>query len=64
MILTLLIYPRCEVEAKRDMVKRHELRHDRHKVLFMTDYMVFSPIGEGSEKFHSLIVDAGSTSQK
>jgi len=32
-----------EVEAKRDEVTRHELRHDRHTVSLLTDHLVFSP---------------------
>ena len=32
-----------EVVAKRDKVTRHELRHDRHTVSLLTDYLVFSP---------------------
>jgi REP element-mobilizing transposase RayT len=32
-----------EVEAKRDKVTRHELRHDRHTVSLLTDHLVFSP---------------------
>jgi len=32
-----------EVEAKRDRVKRHDLRHDRHTVSLLTDHLVFSP---------------------
>ncbi|MFV9678128.1 MAG: IS200/IS605 family transposase [Methanosarcinales archaeon] len=32
-----------EVEAKKDMVTRPDLRHDRHTVSLLTDYIVFSP---------------------
>ncbi len=32
-----------EVEAKRDRVTRHDLRHDRHTVSLLTDHLVFSP---------------------
>ena len=32
-----------EVEAKKDKVTRHELRHDRHTVSLLTDHLVFSP---------------------
>jgi REP element-mobilizing transposase RayT len=32
-----------EVEAKRDKVTRHDLRHDRHTVSLLTDHLVFSP---------------------
>jgi len=32
-----------EVEAKKDMVTRHDLRHDRHSVSLLTDHLVFSP---------------------
>jgi putative transposase len=31
------------VEANRDMVTRHDLRHDRHTVSLLTDHLVFSP---------------------
>jgi len=30
------------VEANRDMVTRHDLRHDRHTVSLLTDHLVFS----------------------
>jgi REP element-mobilizing transposase RayT len=32
-----------EVEAKKDRVTRHDLRHDRHTVTLLTDHFVFSP---------------------
>ena len=32
-----------KVEANRDMVTRHDLRHDRHTVSLLTDHLVFSP---------------------
>jgi len=32
-----------EVNAKRERVKRHELRHDLHTVSLLTDHLVFSP---------------------
>jgi REP element-mobilizing transposase RayT len=32
-----------ELEANRDMVTRHDLRHDRHTVSLLTDHLVFSP---------------------
>jgi putative transposase len=32
-----------EVEAERERVTRHELRHDRHTVSLLTDHLVFSP---------------------
>jgi len=32
-----------EVGAKRDMVTRHNLKHDRHTVSLLTDHLVFSP---------------------
>ena len=32
-----------EVEAKWGSVTRHDLRHDRHAVSLLTDYLVFSP---------------------
>ena len=31
------------MEAKKDMVTRHDLRHDRHSVSLLTDHLVFSP---------------------
>jgi len=31
------------VEASRDKVTRQDLRHDRHTVSLLTDYLVFSP---------------------
>ena len=32
-----------EVEANKDKVTRHDLRHDRHTVSLLTDHLVFSP---------------------
>ena len=32
-----------DVEAKRDVVTRQDLRHDRHTVSLLTDHLVFSP---------------------
>jgi REP element-mobilizing transposase RayT len=32
-----------EMEAEKDMVTRHDLRHDRHTVSLLTDHLVFSP---------------------
>ena len=32
-----------EVEAMRERVTRHDLRHDRHTVSLLTDHLVFSP---------------------
>ncbi|MCK4734231.1 MAG: hypothetical protein KAT65_17385 [Methanophagales archaeon] len=32
-----------EAEAKKDRVTMHDLRHDRHTVSLLTDYLVFSP---------------------
>jgi len=32
-----------EVEANRDMVTRHDLRHDGHTVSLLRDHLVFSP---------------------
>nr|QNO55210.1 hypothetical protein MHJDHPNH_00012 [Methanosarcinales archaeon ANME-1 ERB7] len=32
-----------EVEAEKDIVTRHDLRHDRHTVSLLTDHIVFSP---------------------
>ena len=31
------------MEAKKDMVTRQDLRHDRHTVSLLTDHLVFSP---------------------
>nr|QNO58118.1 hypothetical protein HJJEBIEG_00020 [Methanosarcinales archaeon ANME-1 ERB7] len=31
------------MEANRDIVTRHDLRHDRHTVSLLTDHLVFSP---------------------
>lgn len=31
------------MEAKKDTVPRHDLRHDRHTVSLLTDHLVFSP---------------------
>ena len=31
------------MEAKKDMVTRRDLRHDRHTVSLLTDHLVFSP---------------------
>ena len=36
-----------EVEAEKDRVTRHDLRHDRHTVSLLTDYLVFSPMYRG-----------------
>jgi len=50
------------VEANKDRVRRHELRHDRHTVSMLTDYLVFSPkyrgkvlLGEVAEAAEELI---------
>ena len=32
-----------ELEAKRERVTMHDLRHDRHTVSLLTDHLVFSP---------------------
>ena len=32
-----------ELEATRERVTRHELRHGRHMVSLLTDHLVFSP---------------------
>ena len=32
-----------EVEAMKDRVTRHDLRHDRHTISLLTDHLVFSP---------------------
>ncbi len=31
------------MEAKKDKVTMHDLRHDRHTVSLLTDHLVFSP---------------------
>lgn len=31
------------MEAKKDTVTRHDLRHDRHTISLLTDHLVFSP---------------------
>ncbi len=31
------------MEANKDKVTRHDLRHDRHTVSLLTDHLVFSP---------------------
>ena len=31
------------MEAEKDTVTRHDLRHDRHTVSLLTDHIVFSP---------------------
>ncbi len=36
------------MEAEKDMVTRHELRHDRHTVSLLTDHLVFSPQYRGN----------------
>ena len=36
------------MEANRDMVTRHDLRHDRHTVSLLTDHLVFSPKYRGN----------------
>jgi len=40
-----------EVEANRDIVTRHDLRHDRHTVSLLTDHLVFSP------KYHGKVLE-------
>ena len=32
-----------KVEAEKDPVKRHDIRHCIHTVSLLTDYLVFSP---------------------
>jgi len=32
-----------EVDANKDKVTRHDLRHDKHTVSLLTDHLVFSP---------------------
>ena len=51
-----------EVEAKKDRVTRHDLRHDRHTVSLLTDHLVFSPkyrgkvlLGEVAEAAEEII---------
>jgi len=53
-----------EVEAKRDRVTRHDLRHDRHTVSLLTDHLVFSPKyrgkvleGEVAEAAEEIVID-------
>ena len=36
-----------EVEAEKDRVTRHELRHDRYMGSLLTDHLVFSPMYRG-----------------
>ena len=36
-----------DVDAKRDIVTRQDLRHDRHTVSLLTDHLVFSPTYRG-----------------
>ena len=50
------------MEAKKDMVTRHDLRHDRHTVSLLTDHLVFSPkyrgkvlLGEVAEAAEEII---------
>jgi REP element-mobilizing transposase RayT len=52
-----------EVEATRNMVIRHDLRHDRHTVLLLTDHLVFSPkyrgkvlLGEVAEAAEEIVI--------
>ena len=51
-----------EVEAKKDKITRHDLRHDRHTVSLLTDHLVFSPkyrgkvlLGEVAEAAEEII---------
>jgi hypothetical protein len=53
-----------EVEAKKDRVTRHELRHDRHTCSLLTDHLVFSPKyrgkvfeGEVAEAMEEIVTD-------
>jgi REP element-mobilizing transposase RayT len=53
-----------EVEAKRDRVTKHDLRHDRHTVSLLTDHLVFSPKyrgkvleGEVAEAAEEIVID-------
>ncbi len=36
-----------ETGAKKDKVTGHDLRHDRHAVSMLTDYLFFSPKYQG-----------------
>jgi len=46
------------VEAKKDRVTRHELRHDRHTGSLLTDHLVFSPFeGEVAEATEEIVMD-------
>jgi putative transposase len=51
-----------EVEAMKDKITRHDLRHDNHTVSLLTDHLVFSPkyrgkvlLGEVSEAAEEII---------
>jgi hypothetical protein len=53
-----------EVEAKKDRVTRHELRHDRYTGSLLTDHLVFSPKyrgkvfeGEVTEATEEIVMD-------
>jgi hypothetical protein len=53
-----------EVEAKKDKVTGHDLRHDRHTVSLLTDHLVFSPkyrgkvlLGEVAEAAEEIVID-------
>ena len=53
-----------EVEATRDKVTRHELRHDSHTVSLLTDHLVFSPkyrgkvlLGDVAEVVEEIVID-------
>ena len=51
------------MEATRNMVIRHDLRHDRHTVSLLTDHLVFSPkyrgkvlLGEVAEAAEEIVI--------
>jgi hypothetical protein len=55
-----------EVEAEKDRVTRHELRHDRHTGSLQTDHLVFSPKyrgkvfeGEVAEAMEEVVMNEG-----
>ena len=48
------------MEAKKDRVKRHALRHDRHTVSLLTGHLVFSPKYRGKV----LLGEVGETAEE
>jgi hypothetical protein len=53
-----------EVEAEKNRVTMHELRHDRHTGSLLTDHLVFSPkysgkvlLGEVAEATEEIVMD-------